>query len=389
MTDTVTAIEVLADDRNRQYTDKPLRMRTSDRQLFKRCRRKWNWQSGVRQNLDIADRPSYFWLGTAGHYALEDFHGYNVYGDPVVAAKAHVYAYEKSIKDTKRSMPADYEEQAELLYGILTHYRDNWLRVRDPLKTYWENSQPQVEIHITVPLGIEAEFVVPETGEIVLRPVHYTATIDRMVIIDNELWIADWKFYKQFQQGDLELDQQLTAYMWAASTVYDMPIAGAILHEFKKEIPKEPRILTSGELSTAKNQNTTHNQYRQAAIEIYGSINEAPSGVVDCLNALANNEGEDSDKWIRRRFTRRNEEQIAAEGTRILMEAEEMFNPNLPIYPNFTRDCSWDCQLRDVCLSVDRDDDWQGLLTDLTIDREEELEHWRDHLPTKEEALKL
>ena len=113
---------------------------------------------------------------------------------------------------------------------------------------------------------------------------------------------------------------------------------------------------------------------------MYGTIEKAPRNNVNCLNDLAHQEGDNRDKFIKRTFSRRTQAQQEAQGSMILMEAEDMLNPDLPLYPNPTRDCSWDCSLQDICLMVDRDDDWEPLLLELTVAKTEEIYTWRDHL---------
>ncbi|MEK0326885.1 MAG: hypothetical protein QQN63_14400, partial [Nitrosopumilus sp.] len=190
----------------------------------------------------------------------------------------------------------------------------------------------------------------------------------------------DWKFYKQFSSADLDFDQQMSAYIWAAAAIFEVPIAGGILHEFRKKLPQPPRILANGKISTAKAQGTTHGLYREALDKLYGDVVNAPSVNVNCLNELAAMESEDRDDFIKRTRTTRTELQQQAEGTKILMECEDMCNPDLPLYPNPTRDCSWDCSLKDICLMIDRDDDWSEQLADTTIQRTEESGEWRQHL---------
>lgn len=346
-------------------------IRTSDRQLFKRCRRKWGWHSPLRQNLAVSDTPSYFWLGTGGHFAMEDYHGYNHYQHPVEAFRAYVDACRILHRQTKHALPDDWEEQGALCEGILEYYLI-WSKNRDTFETVWIDGEPQVEVTCHIPLPIQ-----PPEG---FDKVVYQLTLDRLVEIDNEYWIQDWKFYKAFSQGGLDLDAQMTAYVWGANTIFQKPIVGAILHEFRKTLPQAPRILTSGKLSTAENQKTTHGLYREAIIEIYGDVTKAPMVYIERLNDLAARESEDRDDFIKRGRTRRTELQLRAEGTKILMEAEDMCNPNLSLYINATRDCNWDCSLRDICIMMDRDDDWNNLLSELTIQRVEENTGWRQHL---------
>ena len=347
---------------------KPIIIRTSDRMLFKRCRRKWHFQSAVKLNLEPIQRAPYFWLGTGGHFALEDFYGYNYYGHPVEAFRAYVEAQRKGARD---SLPDDWKEQAEIGEGILDYYM-TWLLGRDPFQTFWYNGEPQVEVRIRVPLPIEG----PDG-----REVFYDATLDRVVEIDGELWVLDYKFYAQFRPTNLDLDEQITSYLWLASLLYGRPVVGFILMQFKKEIPKMPRVLQSGKISTDKNQHTTHRLYKEMLEAQYGEVSQAPNLNIECLNHLASIESEDRDRFIKRERSRRSQEQLESLGTRVLAETEDMMNPNIFLYPNFTRDCSWDCPFNDVCLMIERDEDWETYLEEVSVQRTDERDEWRKYLP--------
>lgn len=359
-------------------TVRKLVIRTSDRSGFKRCRRKWGWGSGIRQNLRIKDSPSYFWIGTGGHFALEDYHGYNHFGHPVEAFNAYVSACTAFNNKHGYGLPDDWEEQTTLAQAILEHYLI-WMQHREHHETVWIDGEPQVEIRCEIPLPIE-----PPAG---YDAVVYQLTLDRLVEINGEYWITDYKFYKQFAQTALSFDQQMSAYIWGASCVFEKPIAGAILHEFVKKTPNEPRILSSGKLSHASQQSTTHRLYKQALVEMYGSVEKSPRPNVTCLNDLAHQESEERDNFIKRTKSRRTPLQQQAQGSMILLEAADMINPDLPLYPNPTRDCSWDCSLQDVCLMIDRDDDWGSLLEELTVQDTEEQDGWRTNLVLPQSSL--
>jgi hypothetical protein len=310
-------------------------------------------------------------LGTGGHFALEDFHGVNHYRHPSEAFKAYVAACKSFHNQNGYGLPDDYEEQAELGIGVLDYYL-LWLESRENYETVWIDGEPQVETTCLIPLP-----VAPPPG---YDQVCYQLTLDKLVEIDGEYWILDYKFYKTFSQANLAYDAQMSAYIWGAQTIFDRPIAGAILHEFVKKTPNEPKILSTGKLSTSEKQGTTHRLYRDTLVKMYGSVDAAPSSNIKCLNELAARETPDRDDFIRRTKTRRTELQQQATGTLILMEAADMCNPDLPLYPNPTRDCSWDCSLQDICLMIDRDDDWESLLQELTVQRTEESGEWRQHL---------
>ena len=342
-------------------------IRTSDRVTFRRCRRKWAWASGLKQNRQSTESQGYFWIGTGGHFALEDYHGYNHYGHPVEAFKAYVVAQRKVGR-----LPHDWKEQEELGIEILNYYM-LWLQSRDPYKTYWVDGEPQVEVRAQIPLPLTGP-----NGETVL----YDLTMDKVIIDENGgLWIVDYKFYKQFRSAHLDTDTQVSAYSWGASTLYDTPIQGFIYHQFRKAYPRHPKVLTNGKISTDKSQNTSHRLYREALINMYGAVEKAPIQNRKYLNFQAEIESADRDLYIKRDKTLRNPHQIAAEGAKILMEAEEMINPNLALYPNPTGDCSWDCDPRDVCLMMDDGSDWEPTLEAMTEQRPEVRDEWRKYLP--------
>src|SRR6185436_15978480 len=67
-------------------------VRTSDRSNFRRCRRRWNWSSHLRQALSPREHASPLWFGSGCHFAWEDFHGYHQYLHPRDAFRAYVKA---------------------------------------------------------------------------------------------------------------------------------------------------------------------------------------------------------------------------------------------------------------------------------------------------------
>ena len=356
------------------------RIRTSDRQAFKRCRRRWNWTSNLKQNLDTKFRPSYFWIGTGGHFALEDYHGYNAYGHPIEAFRAYVQAYRKwtSRSNVEHEMPDDWKAQQEMGEAILDYYVTDWLRNRNPYKTLWVNEKPQVELNIEIPLP----FTAGQLEYFGYTQVVYGMKLDRLCLdLDNTLWVQDYKFFKNLNIDPLDWDEQMSAYVWGASCIYEQLVEGAIHLQFKKQIAQPPKILTTGRISTDKHQGTTHRLYEQALRQLYGDLSKAPMTNIECLGHFAEIESEDRDAFILRERTRRNLAEQQATGTQIMMEVAEMLDPHLPIYPNHTKDCSWDCQFSSVCQAVDRDDDWAAELEETSTTREEEATGWRALLP--------
>ena len=350
-------------------------IRTSDRGQFKRCRRLWNFTSHLRQNRTFTESAEYLWLGTGCHYACEDFHGYNYYKHPVEAFRAYAHATRRLSKQSSYQLPLSVEGQITLGEQLLDYYM-HWLESRPLMETLWIGDIPQVEVEASVKLPFSNEHY---------DEVYYQATFDRVVVIDNQIWVMDYKFYNRDWTPELVYDQQMSAYVWLASIMYqeyDMyPATGAIVQKHFKKVPDLPKILSTGKLSSDKSQNTTYEMYRQALIDMYGTWEKAPMMNRKCLDHLMTDSTEDGDKYIVRHYTTRNEEHIAATGASIMMELEDMLNLNLPLYKNETKDCSWGCSFRDICLAIDEGRDWEQELQADTVDRGEGDMSWRKLLP--------
>lgn len=349
-------------------------IRTSDRSTYRRCRRKFGWSYLHRGNRTRKEARDPLWIGTGFHFAMEDFHGFKRYPDAASAFRAYALA----CKATPRyPLPPNWEELTDFTVGMLEYY-EQWLQTRDALTTLVIDGQPQVEVRFEIPLDLDSEWLLARGFDRAI----YTGTIDRVVVDEfGRIWLVDYKTAKIIQTGHLETDGQISAYCWAASKLYNLPIAGFIYQQHRKIVPHPPVFLKSAKMfSVAKNQSTTHTLYRTALVNLYGSVQDAPDVNVQFLNLLTAEETDRADKIIRRDYVERNLHQIEAEDQKIQMEAYEMLNPDLQIYPNPTRDCSWDCDFKGACLNMDDGSDWEYELISSTVDREEEDLSWRSHL---------
>jgi hypothetical protein len=276
-------------------------------------------------------------------------------------------------------LPVDIADLIVLGKGMLNYYENEWLVARDPLTTFWYNGVPQVEVNFRIKLPYNAQ-------KFGFAGVEYSGTIDRIVIDQwGQLWIVEYKTAKQIQTLHFAHDGQVSSYCWAGDYLYPgHSVAGVIYQQHRKSLPEDPPVLMNGKLSSAKNMLTTHRHYRQALVNHYGDIKNAPSANVDLLNSLARQENEEWDKFIRRDRVERNEVQRQAEGAKILLELDDMLNPNLPLYPNPTRECTHMCAFNNACVSMDDGSDWQSELEMLMVPRDKEYDTWRKYLPKSE-----
>jgi hypothetical protein len=335
-------------------------LHTSDRILFRRCRRKWYFQSPLCLNLTALSEVSpHLWFGTGLHFALEDFHGYNHFKHPWAAFLAYFYA-------TQGARPGEALQLVELADGMLTYYL-RWLRGRNEYQTVWIDGVPQVEVSWEIPL----------TDDVV-----YAGTFDRIVRDPwGNLFIVDYKSAQRIQTSKLEMDPQVTAYAYSFEKLYQKPLEGMLYMQFLKQAPKPPAVLKDGHLSVNAQQATTYQIYKEAVLQRYGNrIGSIPRHVLAFCNNLKTKEGEEGDRYIRRDIVRRNPNMLASEEWKIHSELGEMLNDNLPLYPNPTRDCGWDCDFRGACVAMDDGSDWEGILR-AGYCQKEERNQWQTTIP--------
>jgi hypothetical protein len=141
--------------------------------------------------------------------------------------------------------------------------------------------------------------------------------------------------------------------LWAAEQWFKHPIYGFIYLQLTKDIARPPKRLKDGSLSVDKKQKTTYHLVREAIIDEYGSIQKAPNKYIEFMNTMAEKETPEGDRFIRWDFVKRSPEFIISTYHHIMGEVQQMINPDLYLYPNPTRDCIWDCPLRDACLISD------------------------------------
>lgn len=343
-------------------------IRTSDRQLFRRCRRKWHYMSRMQQGLQPKESKSYFWAGSLGHFALEDFHGFNRYGDPLTAIDEAIKAQKLASTSAHSYIPPDWEEQRQIIEGCINYYLE-WLEYRKPLETLWIDGKPQVEVRAQIPMIVSGKEVL------------YDFTTDRVYeTFEGSLGLEDYKFMKSFSTHHLDTDTQVSAYCWAASVYYQRPVTEFTYQQHLKTELKLPRVLKNDSVSVNKQQRTSYILYRKGLEMAYGSINAAPQVNKEFLNNLIEIESENRDAFIRRDKIYRNEDHCLSQRDHILIEAEDMLDPQLRIYPNPTRDCGWDCGMIDLCVMMDDGSDWKSFLSSIMEPQPEKRDAWRDKL---------
>lgn len=380
-------------------------IRTSDCRAWRRCMRKGQLSMAIGRNLGMkgTENNINFWFGSAIHFAMEDFFGYNRFGDPRKALEGYYNAFKEEEK------PEFAEEHFLLGLQMLDYFlewypRHNsgprfetvwlspageevpphtkgarplveesfvlglpvkaWIRM-DTLQCltatemeYLTITEPEVEGFLSVNVDMGAALF--ETSSEMIRceykNLNYHGTVDRIVVDKSgQWWIVDYKTAKRADTGKLDTDDQITRYLWALEQWFQRPIAGFVYLQLTKEAPsKLKRLKGSGEFSSDKKQKVSVQSVRKQLIEEYGTISAAPAKMIKFLNTLAADEDSTGDRFVRWDFVKRTAAEKAATYHHIISEAKLMSDPYFRPYISPTKDCSWDCNFRPYCLHLER-----------------------------------
>lgn len=356
-------------------SDSVIEIHTSDRQLYKRCRRKYGWASTLRDNLvRIGPDQKAFFIGNGVHFALEDWWGYRRFDHPALAFAAYVEAQDPE------DLPEEADEALTLATGMLDYYITDWLEEHPEwFKTLWVNdgegiARPQVEVEVAIDLtnllreradgNPWMDWLDEVLGD---KTVEYVTTYDRVVIDDHErLWGFDYKTAATYDELNLLTNPQAGSYDWSMDLFYTphgYKPEGIIWQQHRKWFPVPPKRVNLGKknegFSMAVDQATTYRIYKRAIRDYYGTI---PEKYNEMLALLGNAQDDNGDRFVRRDLLRRNQQQRENEQEKILVETLEMLDPNMPLYPNPTKDCSWDCPFKVPCLTMDDGADYQYVL---------------------------
>ena len=203
--------------------------------------------------------------------------------------------------------------------------------------------------------------------------VHSRGRIDAMYVKPSgKLGLIDHKTAdKMDSELDLKLegDEQITTYLWAAEVeaqYYNLPRAGEPFEELiynvlRKAGPKPPTTVRGGMFSVDRNnESPTYEMLqewmRDAGLS-YMDLDEKHQGYYDWVREVGD------EQFFIRKMVRRNRHQLQNAGKRIYLEALDMLNPDIRIYPNITKGWSCvNCQFRPPCMAIEAGEDWEYLI---------------------------
>lgn len=319
-----------------------MRISVTERQTYKRCRRKWDYQSYNRQSLSPVLNAPALDLGTLVHSVLADWTA-EPHLDPIPLYQTQSQEYFQNLIAlyTERigCTPSMVElqptlEAITLGLSMITNYKAQW---HTPLPPGFSLVQNELSLVQSVPgtehcacaeqaaklnivisrLGTCGTPGVCEDGDcerdecfcgsscscVALHELE--CTFDGIAADDRgDLYIIERKTFSRTPSIDeLDNNDQFLAYQWAATQAFSQNIVGVAYDGLLKK--------------------------------------KAPSGVHSTL-----------DKLFLRRVLLRNQAELAEFGQQLVGELNEMANPATPIYKTVppVQGCQrWECQYMDLC----------------------------------------
>lgn len=373
---------------------------TSERKSFRACRRRWDWL--FRQNYYPITTAKPLEFGTAYHAAMEVFYDPEMWSwDREVVANLAAQKFLEVCATQKQAaldnmgdvalgdeVETDYQERVELGIGMLKYaFAD--IYINEDMPKGWK------------PLKVEIAFMVPipnpETGEKYIfckceqcwqkslkvelfemredwigLPVVYAGRCDMLAEDRNgNYWIFDWKTAAQLsvsKEEYLDLDDQIASYVWALRWL-GLPIKGFVYAEQRKAFPQPPamnKVRRQGRLfSVNKQQATDYESYLQAL------INEDAQAYADGLyDEFLEYLKENSPPFYHRYQRTKTDAEVRQTEINIGLEALDIIDSKLRIYPSPGRFGCGFCAFRQPCLEANAEGDPQTLLDELFVQRE-------------------
>lgn len=326
-----------------------MKLRTTERRCFKRCRRKWDFRY-IDQLVPVRTSSPLF-VGSAVHEALEGFYKQPAIFDPTGGFAALDHFLEEArisagVVNMEPEQRDEWQADEELAKGMADHYFD-WAPYNDDFRML------EVEIFAEIPLNRQTSLTLRADGYALKE--------------DGTYWLVEHKTTSTIEQDSvwLELDDQASTYTWAfwqlahghgKVRVDDVnvpvrdsgreyhPISGIIYNLLLKSVPHEVVLNQNGAPSRgSKNMSCKVADYEQALKDWSG---ERTPEYEDMLTKL------EAKRWFHRLPVYRATPELASFEEDVWGEIEAMRaarnRPSLR-FRTPTRDCNWDCEFFDLC----------------------------------------
>jgi len=328
-----------------------LKVRTTERRTFKRCRKKWQYE--YVEGLKPIARSSPLWVGTAVHIGLEGYyteHGLTAaFREDVAREKLERFFFVERTRLGYNQMDEEnrnsFNEDVELATGMLDHYF-KWAPQNDDFEVMETEFYAEVELAKGIRLTLRADgLVIDHSGDAWILEHKTTAQIDQDAVwleLDDQASTYTWMFTELAAgRGWVLRDDKLVP----VAQIGPPPQIRGILYNFLlKQVPHEPIRNKDDTLSVAsKNLTCTVEDYEKA---FQGEPGQGDVKYADFIQKLR------AKKWFHRLRVYRGGAEMAGFAPIVEAEVQEMKRVrDLPIlaYRNPTRDCNWDCPFFTMC----------------------------------------
>jgi len=366
---------------------------------FLNCRQQWDFSSHLRQYLERKTPVIPFFVGKGVHDALDV--KYERGADP--AAFFHQYAQDELVAlhrtegelwDTELDKLKD---GIDLAKNMLWHY-ELWQRYDTSTNSDQNLKFIATELPDDTPLMIPAP---PDFAGSEEWGVGFGLRLDGVVqrTTDNTYWVFETKTCRSIGERKTMLanDLQAAMYCWAAEQMLGVTISGVIYNLMRKKIPSIPSQLNAtistphGNLPTfsvAKSTDTTFEVYKHILDGLADKRASERGGEATVRDQLRNilydhHRARLEDLWAQGNtyFERyelvKSRPQIRRALHTVWHAAQDMLDPNVPIYPRpGGLQCNY-CHFRAPCLTIDNGGDPSRIL-------EEEYQPRRPWTPSVE-----
>lgn len=343
----------------------------SDVRTFKSCRRKWDWASPLRRNLEPSVPYMPFFSGRAMHYCLEHYYQNST---PLLHSLGLFLANERrQMGDLWPQEEVKVQEQIDLLVAMLQHY-EQWVQHMHVDESKWADENLEF-IALETPFSVRIRNPEGRTS----NKIYLAGRMDGVVRVksDNSVWIWENKTTRSIKEltRSLANDPQTGAYIYAARELWDVHPQGVIYNMLRKKAPTQPAVMQNGLLTRRADIDTTVQAYvaavkahhpdwtRETIEEMYGEI----------IHTLL----EKGNTFFARIPIRRTQWEIDNLARDLWTVGLEMTHPRVPLYPNESwLNCNF-CPFRAPCLTYNAGGDVEFLLEN-EFQRRTKAVSWRE-----------
>ena len=327
-------------------------IRSSDRKMFKCCRRAWDLGSRSRQNYEPVQPTQAFDFDKAMHEALALYYfpGMWEWNREVVIPMV-LEGFIRSMQEQRdrclrrRAFSAEEEqawnEHLEIGESILVHYSE-WAPATDrfePLRV-----APDFEVNIPDPTLPGQDLVAPDSTPVV--PIRYRGRFDALAMDGHDAyWIIEHRIGEAFADLDLLLlDEQSVAACWAWQIFCPgMRIAGVIYNELRKAVPVRLGATALPARSVLTQQGALKRRTPPAQLRgLYRKAVQEPEKRIE----------QQGNEFFRRTQIARSQNELESAGRQIALEVFEIADPQLRLYPNPVWENCSRCDYRQPCKAM-------------------------------------